>query len=613
MAPALSATSDEERRHRPILFAGVLATMLARFLVTRDAVGPQVVADESAYLAMARHLAGVGEPWNLGPAAAYSPGYSIVIAPLFRIVSDPVLLFRSIVGVNILLGGLLVLAYESLTRRLTTLTRPTTVLVATAAASLPALVVTSNHAWSDALTPLVFAGVMVAGIRALDRPTAARALVLAASVGAAHLTHTRLLVLGLPVGALLLALAWNRRIRWTVAIGSSVLMLASVIVSSQITAWAQEPIYPPGWDGSKSVRSDLIDRVLSGGPFVLSTAGQLWYLLATTAGIAGLGILVLARAGGRTGRARTRGSAPGVDPEAPNGERTGRLADLGLADRLPALLYVGTSMGLCLGVSIAFMTDRERSDQLVYGRYNEAFLGILVVLGLASLLAARATIRRRIVDLAVIGGVLVGSGGLIWWKRLDLLQTRGATSTVLGLMALSRDPVQSPRRVTLVAVLLLLLIGAAALLPRRRATAVGLLLVILVPLGIDRAVGPLALHGSRKAVAFTSARDLFERGDVLWFAQADGGESSQFYRIPFYIDRITVDRRAEGNPWIDGPEFLMASKGTPRAPAEGYRKVWEHPDSDLAIWVAPGARQDVFAREGRLVDDADRSLAPTGS
>src|SRR5699024_10401163 len=118
MVEDLSASSAGDRRNRLVLLSGVIASMFARFLVTRRAVGPQVVADESAYLAMARYLAGVGEVWNIGPASAYSPGYSILIAPLFRIVSDPILLFRSIVVVNIVLGGLLVLLYEAVARRL---------------------------------------------------------------------------------------------------------------------------------------------------------------------------------------------------------------------------------------------------------------------------------------------------------------------------------------------------------------------------------------------------------------------------------------------------------------------------------------------------------------
>lgn len=582
--------------------------MAMRFVYSRRAVGPQVVADESAYLAMARGIADVGEVWYIGPASAYSPGYSFVIAPLFRLVHEPVLLFRSIVGVNIVLGGLLFLTYEALARRLTNVRRPWTALIATIAATLPSLVLTANHAWSDNLTPLAFALVLLCGLRALERPTSLSVMLLAVLVGAAFLTHTRLAVLAVPTALLLLHLWRGRRLRWYLAIGALAAMLVSLLVASRLTKLVQEPIYPPGWSGEKSVGEDLLHRLTSVGPFVLSFAGQLWYLLATTVGVAGFALTSLARG---TVRELTRWWDRRRRPAGAPAE-TSDLEDLGLAAGGPALAYTITTLVLSFGISVAFMTDRERSDQLVYGRYNEAFLGVLVLIGLASLMASRFALRQRIVNIALAATMLVGTGGLIWLARLDLLQQRGATSTVLGLFALSQDPVQSVRRVTLVALILLILMALASTVSSmwssssgsgRSVIAVGLLAVLLVPLGVDRASGPLALVGSQKAVSFASASDLVRRGDMLWFAMNDGGNTSQFYRLPFYLDDVRVDRRVEGDPWIDGPELMIGSFDSKMAPRSGYRVVWADPNGDLAIWVAPGSRQDEYERAGELFPD----------
>ena len=56
--------------------------------VGRRAVPSPVVADEPAYLAMARLLGG-GERWDLGLASTYGPAYSVLLAPWFALGLSP--------------------------------------------------------------------------------------------------------------------------------------------------------------------------------------------------------------------------------------------------------------------------------------------------------------------------------------------------------------------------------------------------------------------------------------------------------------------------------------------------------------------------------------------
>lgn len=86
------------------LAAGVIFTTLVRLAVTLDARAPQVVADETAYLAMARFSAG-GPAWNLADAAPYMPLYSLLIAPAELFGFGPAATFRWAVVMNVMLAG----------------------------------------------------------------------------------------------------------------------------------------------------------------------------------------------------------------------------------------------------------------------------------------------------------------------------------------------------------------------------------------------------------------------------------------------------------------------------------------------------------------------------
>src|SRR4051795_4970478 len=100
---ALPAIGDRLRR-RPALLLGIgyLAQVLLRLWLAVGRNGPLVFADETAYLAHARVIAG-GVPGELSQAMFYRGGYALLISPAFLLSSDPVRIYHLILGFNALL------------------------------------------------------------------------------------------------------------------------------------------------------------------------------------------------------------------------------------------------------------------------------------------------------------------------------------------------------------------------------------------------------------------------------------------------------------------------------------------------------------------------------
>ncbi|MBA3302585.1 MAG: hypothetical protein H0U26_01785, partial [Acidimicrobiia bacterium] len=92
-----------------IPLVAALIVVAARLALGATMEGPRVFPDELGYLAAARHLAGGSPPWELGAAAFYHPGYSLLLVPAFWLTDDPSTLYRVALVVNAVLGGVTLL------------------------------------------------------------------------------------------------------------------------------------------------------------------------------------------------------------------------------------------------------------------------------------------------------------------------------------------------------------------------------------------------------------------------------------------------------------------------------------------------------------------------
>lgn len=589
------------RREWVGLVVGAAVVMAVRAWVVSVSRFPRLVADETAYLAMARELAG-GPRWNLGVATTYAPGYSLLLTPWFTLDLSADTIFRGAMATNVALAGATFLVVARLARRLTTLSSPVAHGAAAVSVSLPALAVTGTLAWSDALTPLCFALLALAVVRLLDAPTAGRAAAAAAAAVGGYVAHNRFLPLVGLVALVVVVLAARRRLG-AVAAGAVVGGMAVFMGVERLARSAlYDRLYEPG--GQVGAADGKLSKLTQVPELAIAGTGQAWYLLATTGGLAGFGAFALLRAwwrslGGTAGvgdwiRRRGRPWAVGESPVPPGEPVAGlRRLDAGTLITLAAL------MALPFGTSTLVMTGASRADHAIYGRYNEMFVSLLVLCGLASLIATTAW-RDRLRDAAVVVGVTGASGLLVWTTRLETLQGVQVAYSTLGLMALTPRGAHRLRTATVIGIALLLVLAGAALVRRGRGVVLLVVASALVLVGtvrsgdqIDSGDSP----GPRHAVELGA---ILRPGEVVTYRLTDDlAMLRPFYRYQFYAPDV-VAQRGFGPVWERGDPFVMSRIDDAELAAAGYRSAWADPTGEAGLWVAPGPRQDEMAAAGIL-------------
>lgn len=547
---------------------GVAVVVAVRLWASWTARVPQVVADETAYLAMSRYFAG-GSEWNLGESAAYMPLYSLVIAPAELLGLSPDGVYRWAVLANVVLAGATFLTVEALARRTTLLRSPWTVVAAAMATSLPALVLSTRFAWSDNLAPLCFALVLLAGLRLLEAPSPHRAAVFTLGGIVGYLAHSRFLTVLAVMAVTLVVLGTRRALAWVVVAVSVVSMVVGVVVGDLLVDHLTTALNMAARESSE------FSRIFQVGDLVMSMLGQLWYLTVTTGGLAAVGAAALLHAGWNRWR------RPGGDP----GETVGPMGGGELA------LLIGL-IGISFATSAGFMTDRPRPDHLVYGRYNDMFVAPLVVLGLGAVATAWTGLRS-----VVAGGVAVAvaalTAQLLWSRRLEILTGSFMPGTIMGLFALDPLATQRVRSIAAVGVAVIVVIAllgwAAHALDRVWLLFAGCALILAV--GVTRAHATFEeRYVQPDPSAVVAVEDLLSgsgrSGDDIVCAMTAGCPLLNFYRYQFYLpDRwfqLTWDESWRGSDVVLG--------GKEGADADllsglGYELLWADPTSHGSVWV----------------------------
>ena len=365
--------------HRALLLAAV-ALLGLRLILSLTRSGPVIMADEAGYLTGARVLAG-GMPAEMGSSPFYRGGYSLLIAPILSLRADPVSTYHLVLVLNVVLVACLVpLLYLLLTRCLGT-SRPAGLSAAVAGAAYPSVTALSQVALSESLLyPLAAAWFLSLGCLMRTKPPsvpwAAATGLCAAALWAVH----GRMVVAVALTAVLLVMLGARGRLPAPAAGAGLSALAVGMVGGRLlNDWLVETNY-----GGR--RSDDVGTAVSslgdveGILAVLrNLAGQSWYLLIATMGIAL--VLIVAHVPGAAARIRRGDAEP--------------------ADHVLAAL-AATTVGLLLLSSLWFATT-TRPDQLIYGRYVEPVVPVLVAVGLI-MLARLRRVRLRLL-LAFLAGL----------------------------------------------------------------------------------------------------------------------------------------------------------------------------------------------------------------
>ena len=350
------------------------SSSLLRWWTSRRREVFHIRPDEPGQLAIARFI-GRGARWNMFDHSTWRPAYGTLISPVTWFTDDPTTQYRGALASTPCSAACRSSCWPSSPTGSRGRSRTMAAALAAIAVLAPAVLFTTNWVWSEALVQVSFLA-RRAGRAAVPRHGGD-------ALGRRRWCSPRRSGSGPTAGCCRCpasppsSSSW-RRGRPPAARGrgpsrcSALLAVALVGVVGVLALRRRPGVGRPGGDEHRRRRARPARARRRPRP--RRCVGQVWYQLVVTVGVAGLGTIALAarRAGGATvGRGRST----------------------------PAIV-LGAVVPLVV-LSIVFMTDRWRPDQIVYGRYNDAVMAPVVVAGLAAVVTS--TRRRLLVDgLAVI-------------------------------------------------------------------------------------------------------------------------------------------------------------------------------------------------------------------
>ncbi len=413
-----------------VAVTGVVVAVV-RWLLTRDRREYSIWPDEPAQLAIARFLGG-GTPWNMDDHSVWRPLYGVLIAPAHWFTDDPTTVLRSALFVNAALGGIAAGLLVVLLRRLSMLGPATAGAVAVLLSLTPGVLFPTEFVWSESLTLALYLAALLGLLRFGAEPTERHGVVAALVAGAAFGAHSRMLPVVVIVVATAVVAAVRGRCGRRVVAATGVTAAVAVAVVVVGTEWIVGRL----WDqpSNRNSPGGVIGQLGDPAAIAVSAVGQVWYLLVTSLGLTAFGTWALVVALRRDRR----------DPGPPR------------SDAAIVLLVAGVSVAL----SIVFMADRWRSDQLVYGRYNDVAVLPVLAVGVATWLDRPRPSRRAVAATATA----IGSTGIVlWWLRRDeLAASNGLEPMILGLQAHVTDATIPVLRIAVVAAAASVLLGAIA-------------------------------------------------------------------------------------------------------------------------------------------------------
>ena len=365
------------RTQKIFIWSFCVAAFLAYWLFNRQYTGPAYLSDEIGYLTKAAAFAG----YPVDFSSYWHGGYSLMLAPIFWLISDPLLVWQGIIFFNAVLWAVSFALLFYLLKRLFPNQSFWVIFAAvTFSAAYPAWITMSGYAFA---TPGFIAVFMLTLIALMKFPIGEinfkHNAIFAVLVGYLYWIHPLGLAVGMASVFVMGMLAFlYRKIDFLIV---HIVVVAVMIAVYQFVVhpWLQEVMSPPGLEASghyigfqELVRGLLDKQVLL--ITVVIILGQVSYLLVSSFGIISIGV--------REAWIRLMLSAQG----------TVRANLTRPSSLIPAFVVLSIAGIVCMG-AINFgqstLSGRLRLDYLIYGRYAEMVLLPLLGIGFVSVWTKR--------------------------------------------------------------------------------------------------------------------------------------------------------------------------------------------------------------------------------
>lgn len=559
---------------------------------------PVIHPDELGYVSAARFLAGRG----LAPQTEYFPGYSLLLVPVARVISDPLRLWHAALLVNAVLAGLTVVLAAALVRRLAPgLPTGHRLLVVGALSLYAPLLLWSNLAIAEnVLIPGFLAGVLLVW-RAFESGRPGWWAGAGAATAALYGVHPRGIVIALALVAVALVTQrpWRTHTRPLTALAAG--MGAVGAAAWLLATWVarEAPASARAYDVSGTLTKNFTGTKLAG--LAAEIGGQIWYLTVATWGLFPIGMAACLALLGRVVTGRRR------DPEA------------------ATAAFVALSVLGVMALGSLFINNDVRLDYLVYGRYNEGVLAPVLLLGLLAVtrLAARATSSAstrarslRVAALVVAGTMGASAAVLVLGRGAATFDLPVVRSNVLGL-----DALLAWRGYTLPVVVISLagLLGAGLVLaagwvrPLAAVAVTGALFVPSVMSGQQFLVDGSHQRATERAVATAvGAVDRRVAGAPSCVAYDLAGVSRWHeanYRM--FLPGVRLQAFTSMSGRAPCSELVVSGRSDFATAFPGSRRVMLENNYHQSLWALPGPVQDRLAMAGWLLPVALPSPLPT--
>ena len=485
-----------------VLVVLVQVLFIGLALVLLDASGPILLTDEGSYLGVAADLSTRDASVDLSGNPYYSPGISLLIAPVLSVTSlDP---WLAGLAVNVAALAVLGPILYALARRALGASPKVAAFAAVAGGTLPSLGVNVTRVWPEVLLATLTAAWALLLHAFLRRASLARAVGLAGLALAMWVTHHRTVTMLAISAAVLVAVpvhtAWTRRSDRVAEIGRIIAagaggLLVLLVGYRAIGAFEDElrvRLFEGGFTYIEA--GNMLPRVLSAGS-LKKVPGHLWSTQIVTLGFAAIAALSVL-SDRISGRAR-------------------------LWTAIVVVAFAGT-----LIVSTSFLSTGGRVDTFVYERYMGIHFPLLVTVGVVGFAHGGAQRERLGRTSLVLTGVaflaMVLAVTTSVFRSGSVVPSTIPTLTAWDLLAGDRHP--SGTRVLDIGVITVaaVLVGYGLLVVHRRHRAVAGAAVPLVFMALLVAVAHFTFRPSFDFFerSGSEAADLFEEEGVTQYGVA---------------------------------------------------------------------------------------------
>lgn len=376
-----------------------LGTLVLRLFYITKANGPFVYADELGYWSHAAHMAGHTWAGVMDGVSWYAFGYSFVLLPALLLSSQMAVAYKIAVLFNVFMCLIIFgLAYAIARRLFPSLSVFQRGMVAFTATSFTSYIFYSYTTMCETLVSLLVWLVFYEVISLEERDAWWKGVCLGLSAGFSYMVHNRMISIVIAMFLCVALLLFFRRLNWKtavlcLAVFAGMFVLNSLIKEALIGMVEQNPVLGAlgfsvqmGEANSGGTQMQKLLQLLSPDgilQFLLNVIGQIWECLSATYLLFGLGAAY--------GAVRIYQSC----------KERGNMC-LYLFPTVSVFLSIAVTAVFFYATPLSDAAGKTRIDTLFYARYNECFLGILLLMGIGMIFSEQKIRWKMVFGTAVV-------------------------------------------------------------------------------------------------------------------------------------------------------------------------------------------------------------------